>query len=142
MEDVLHLHATELKVSLDEARHHVLSYPMLESALVRPRNAAVYGNADLTTQAAHLLWGIIKDHPFIDANKRTAWMTAQYFLNLHGYLMDESYGGAFETVRGVAEGNLDQDQVDDWIRNNLVTIGQLSLPGIPLPFPRRSRRRR
>jgi death on curing protein len=137
----LHLHATELMVSLDEARHHVQSYPALESALMRLLNAAAYEDADLTMQAAHLLWGIIKDHPFIDGNKRTAWMAAQYFLNLHGYLMEESYDDAFEIVKSIAEGTMEIDHVDDWIRENMVEIGQLPLPGMALP-PRRTRRRR
>jgi death on curing protein len=142
VEDVLHLHAAELRVSFDEARHHVLSYDSLESALMRPVNAVAYEDADLPAQASQLLWGIIKDHPFIDGNKRTAWMTTQYFLNLHGYLMDESYDGAFETVKNIAEGTMDREQVEAWIRENLIEISQRTLPGIGLPFPRRSRRSR
>src|SRR4051794_40737329 len=57
---------------------------LLESAVMRPQMASHYEDADLVTQAAYLLGGIILAHPFVDGNKRTAMLAGEAFLRLNG----------------------------------------------------------
>jgi death on curing protein len=103
VEDVIRLHAFELSMQRPVPQQRLQIASKLESALNRPMNARFYEGSDLPRQAAHLLWGITKAHAFIDGNKRTAWIATQYFLDLHGFLIDQDYQGAFPVVIGVAE---------------------------------------
>ena len=59
---------------------------LLESAVLRPQNAAYYEGADLLTQAALYMVGIAINHPFVDGNKRTGYVTGMTFLRLNGYV--------------------------------------------------------
>ena len=71
--------------ALGETRYGVDFRDLVESALARPQNAAVYANADIIGQAATLLFGLIKNHPWIGGNKRTATTLMRRFLELNGY---------------------------------------------------------
>ena len=62
----------ELMRRLGEVRYGVFARALIESALARPQQAAAYGRADLPTQAATLCFGLIKNHPWVGGNKRTA----------------------------------------------------------------------
>src|SRR5690242_3235245 len=84
VEQVLRLHAVIVHIPMALAPGHVRDIGLLESALARPRNEAAYENASLVRQAASLLWGIIKNHPFLDGNKRTAYVATQTLLRDHG----------------------------------------------------------
>jgi len=75
----------------------------LESAVVRPQNAAFYEGADLVTQAALYMVGIAFNHPFIDGNKRTGFLAGVTFLHVNGFeievgLNDPEIGVALEQV--------------------------------------------
>lgn len=59
---------------------------LLESAVQRPQNAAYYANADLIEQAALYMIGIALNHPFVDGNKRTGYISGMTFLHVNGYL--------------------------------------------------------
>lgn len=67
-----------------ETRYGVFSRDLVESALARPQQAATFENADLIRQAAHLCFGMIKNHPWVSGNKRTATMLMREFLRLNG----------------------------------------------------------
>src|SRR6266404_7751641 len=69
---------------LGETHFGVLDRPLIESALARPRHAAAIENADLIHQAATLCFGLIKNHPWIGGNKRTATILVDRFLHLNG----------------------------------------------------------
>ena len=59
---------------------------LLESAVQRPQTAAYYAGADLVTQAALYMVGIARNHPFVDGNKRTGYISGMTFLHLNGYV--------------------------------------------------------
>src|SRR5471030_2886163 len=61
---------------------------LLSSALARPENAAGYGSPDAADLAAAYAFGIAKNHPFVDGNKRTAWVVARLFLHMNNCRLD------------------------------------------------------
>jgi death-on-curing protein len=99
----------------------VRDWNLLESALNRPRAAAYYEGADLVGQAATLLWGLIENHPFYDGNKRTAWVTAEAFLNTNGHELTASDDEAFDLVIAVTQG-MRVDEVEAWLRVRTLPI--------------------
>ncbi|MBX9931679.1 MAG: type II toxin-antitoxin system death-on-curing family toxin [Methylobacterium sp.] len=90
----------------------------LESALGRPMNRAVYGDVDLAELAAAYAFGIAKNHPFIDGNKRAALLALITFLGLNGidFVADEAE--AVVMIRGLAAGDVDEGGPTRWIRDN------------------------
>ncbi len=90
----------------------------LESALGRPMNRAVYGDVDLAELAAAYAFGIAKNHPFIDGNKRAALLALITFLGLNGidFVADEAE--AVVMIRGLAAGDVDEGGLTRWIRDN------------------------
>ncbi|WP_027172934.1 type II toxin-antitoxin system death-on-curing family toxin [Methylobacterium sp. 10] len=90
----------------------------LESALGRPMNRAAYGEVDLAELAAACAFGIAKNHPFIDGNKRAALLALVTFLGLNGidFLADEAE--AVVMIRNLAASEIDEDGLTRWIRDN------------------------
>jgi len=91
---------------------------LLDSALARPRQLAAYGEPGLHDLAAAYAVGLIRDHPFLDGNKRTALVLACLFLELHGM---ECCGPQTEEVLAmlrVATGDLDEPGLAAWFRAN------------------------
>jgi death on curing protein len=80
----------------------------LEAALARPINKAAYENPDVFELAAAYLFGIAKNHPFSDGNKRTAFVAAYVFLRLHGWRVEATQGEIVEFVLSVASGEIDE----------------------------------
>jgi death-on-curing protein len=126
LEEVLALHAEIKGVPIASARDHVHRLELLESALERPRNAAAYGDADLVQQAASLLWGLVRSHPFIDGNKRTAIVVTRLFLELNGHVIDMSEDQKFDLVIGIANGGITVDQAADALRSRIRPQGARS----------------
>jgi death-on-curing protein len=93
---------------------------LLSSALARPRNAAAYGENDLAVLAAMLAFGIARNHPFIDGNKRTAFVVMQLFLRLNGQRMAVDHVDATVTFLRLASGDLPEEALCGWIRRHLV----------------------
>ncbi|CAN5532063.1 type II toxin-antitoxin system death-on-curing family toxin [soil metagenome] len=93
---------------------------LLLSALARPENLEAYGeNVDLAALAASYAFGIAKNHPFLDGNKRTALVVAVTFLNLNGYDFDASSEETYTMFLGLAEGSISEDDLAVWFRNQL-----------------------
>ena len=94
---------------------------MFSSALARPNNAFAYSqpNPDLSALAAAYAFGIIKNHPFVDGNKRTAYVLCRTFLKLNGLDIDATEVEKYQTFLGCAEGIIDEAQLADWIRSRL-----------------------
>ncbi len=91
----------------------------LESALARPVNRWNYGEDDLCTLAAAYANGIARNHPFVDGNKRTAWVFARLFLRLNGMSLAFEPREAIGCVLSLAAGELSEEELTDWFREHL-----------------------
>ncbi len=93
---------------------------LLSSALARPQNAFAYLNPkpDLATIAAAYAFGIAKNHPFFDGNKRTAQVVYRTFLLLNGLNLHASGEDKYSALVGLAEGSLDEEEFAKWVRQN------------------------
>lgn len=92
----------------------------LESALARPRNQWEYGEDDLRALAAAYAFGLTRNHPFADGNKRTAWVLARSFLALNAAQIAFEPLEAVIAVRALAAGELTEDEFADWFRERSV----------------------
>lgn len=119
VEEVLVLHAEIKAVPVSSALDHLHRMDALESALERPRNAAAYEEADLVEQAGTLLWGLVRNHPFVDGNKRTALVVTRVFLRLNGHDLDMSDDEKFDLVIGIANGGMSVEQAADALRKHV-----------------------
>ena len=92
----------------------------LESALARPRNRFAYGRKpDIATLAAAYAFGIARDHPFQDGNKRIAFLTAVIFLGLNGYDLEASDEDVVAQMVALAAGRLNEARLASWIRRHI-----------------------
>lgn len=89
---------------------------LLDSAVTRPLNKHGYGEQDLCALAAAYAFGIARNHPFADGNKRTAWVMARLFLRLNGVVLTYDKGDAITMVLALAAGELSEEAVADWFR--------------------------
>jgi len=88
---------------------------LLESALQRPNHLFVYGDApSLFDLAAALCHGIVKNHPFLDGNKRTGLLSARAFLFVNGQVFEPEEADEVETMVGVADGRVSPDAPARW----------------------------
>ena len=94
---------------------------MLESALTRPVNRWHYGTDDVAGLAAAYAFGVARNHPFVDGNKRTAWVLARLFLAINGQTVAFDKQDAVRTVLALASGDLTEDELADWFRTRLVS---------------------
>ncbi|MBL8671708.1 MAG: type II toxin-antitoxin system death-on-curing family toxin [Alphaproteobacteria bacterium] len=91
---------------------------LLESALARPLNQAADGEPTITELAAAYAFGIARNHPFIDGNKRTAFVGAATFLAVNGYEMTASEPEVVTTILKLAEGSLTDVALAAWFAAN------------------------
>jgi death on curing protein len=92
---------------------------LLESALARPQNLLAYGSPDVADLAAAYAAGIARNHPFIDGNKRTAWVVAETFVELNGSEIAADDAGAYEVMLSLAEGRIDESAFAAWMRPHI-----------------------
>jgi death-on-curing protein len=92
---------------------------MLDSALSRPLNLWSYGKPDLAALAAGYAFGVARNHPFVDGNKRTAWVLARLFLALNGATLTFAKEDAIRMMISLAAGELSEEAVADWFRARL-----------------------
>ncbi len=118
-EDALVVNCDVLGVQPDDASVYLHDLNLLESALARPRNAASHEGADLIRQAATLLYGLVKNHPFHDGNKRTAYILTKAFLAVNETRLPPSTDDAFNMLIGVATGSLGQSAIESWLRDHV-----------------------
>lgn len=94
---------------------------LLESALERPRNRRHYQpDSDLPELAASYGFGIARNHPFIDGNKRVAFQAMYVFLGLNGLRIESREEGVVSLMLSVASGDTDEFQITSWLRENTV----------------------
>lgn len=87
---------------------------LLESALAKPRNLAVYQNPEIPELAASYTAGIVQNHPFVDGNKRTGFLAGAAFLELNGYRLTATEPEAAHIILGLAAGNISESQLAAW----------------------------
>jgi len=92
---------------------------LLESALARPLNAASYGDPDLAELAALYALGIVRNHPFIDGNKRTAYVALETFIRVNGLRFPVSDAVAVVVMQDLAAGEMADAEFIDWVRENI-----------------------
>lgn len=93
---------------------------LLESALARPKNVEAYEpEADIARLAASYGFGIAKNHPFIDGNKRTALVATRTFLILNGITLEATEEDKYLTFLALAEGSLSEDELVAWFRDHI-----------------------
>ena len=92
---------------------------LLQSALDRPCNLYAYSDdPSLFEMAAAYCAGILRNHPFIDGNKRSALLAARAFLFLNGYLLEASEADEVVTIVGAAAGEIEEAALAAWIEAN------------------------
>lgn len=92
---------------------------LLESALARRQNRAAYeDDATIFALAADYCFGIVRNHPFVDGNKRAGLLSARVFLALNGYRFEPDEAITVEMIRGLAAGEVDNDTLAKWLADN------------------------
>jgi death-on-curing protein len=91
---------------------------LLESALARPLNKFAYGETDLAALAAAHAFGIARNHPFVDGNKRAAFGAMIVFLGLNEIDLDVPPEAATAIILDVAAGEIDEDGLTHWLHDN------------------------
>lgn len=94
---------------------------LLSSAMARPKNLLAYSKPrpDLAALAAAYAYGIARDHPFVEGNKRTAWVAARTFLIVNGVDLEATQDEKYLTLLELAKGTLTEEQLADWIRKRM-----------------------
>ena len=91
---------------------------LLESALARAQHLAAYDDPDVARLAAAYGFGIARNHPFVDGNKRTAYVAVELFLDLNGHVLDASDADCVLTMLAVADGSMTEARFAAWIRRH------------------------
>lgn len=92
---------------------------LFESAMARPRNLALYGEPDACDLAAAYGYGLARNHPFIDGNKRTAFVAVELFLLLNGFELVADDAACVLTMLAVASGTLEEPAFAQWLREHV-----------------------
>jgi death on curing protein len=114
---VLDVHAEQL--ALFGGADGVRDLGLLESALGRPLNKFTYGKTGLAALAAAYAFGIARNHPFVDGNKRAAFASIIVLLGLNGVDFDAPPEAATAIILGMAAGEIDEDGLARWIADNI-----------------------
>ncbi len=113
--DLLHTHGGLAGVRDENA---------LESALARPRHRWAYGRrSDLATLAASYGFGLARNHPYRDGNKRIAFLAMAVFLGLNGHEIEAPEADVVTLMVGIAAGRLSETRVAGWVRGHIVPYG-------------------
>lgn len=99
---------------------------LLDSALAAPRHHHTYGERDIFVLAAAYAYGITRNHPFIDGNKRTAFLAAYTFLGINGWELNAPEDEVVRAVVGLSDRSLSVEAFAEWLRG-------------AYPMPRRKR---
>jgi death-on-curing protein len=116
--DALALH--DRLLALDGGAVGVRDAGLLQSALARPQQLHAYGdNPDIIDMAAAYTAGIVRNHPFVDGNKRTGFVVGVLFLEMNGYHFTATEEAAAQAVLSLAAGTLDEPALAAWMRANV-----------------------
>ncbi|MBZ9681512.1 type II toxin-antitoxin system death-on-curing family toxin [Mesorhizobium sp. B2-3-14] len=114
------MHAEQLR--LHGGASGIRDEGLLESALARPQQKEAYGEPDLSELAAAYLFGIAKNHPFVDGNKRTAFAAADLFLYFNGLSIEAEQEEVIQLVMMVAAGEIDEAGAAAFFRDHVVKL--------------------
>ena len=118
LDTVLAIH--KLQIAEHGGSDGVRDLGLLESALARPVNIAAYeSEADIARLAGAYGFGIAKNHPFVDGNKRTALVATRTFLAMHGLELQATPQEKYLTFIALAEGTLSEDALAAWLREHI-----------------------
>jgi death on curing protein len=92
---------------------------LLESALAKPLNLASYEDPDVAALAAAYGYGISRNHPFLDGNKRTAFVAVELFLHLNGHALKASDADCVMVMLKAAAGEISEADFAQWLRRNI-----------------------
>jgi death-on-curing protein len=95
---------------------------LLEAALARPRNKAAYARAGVFSLASAYAFGLARNHPFVDGNKRAALLAAFLFLELNGWAVEAREEDAATVFIDLAAGRLSEAALAAWLRQHRVSI--------------------
>ncbi len=109
----------EVQVAEHGGSHGIRDIALLQSALARPQNAVAYGSPDIADLAAAYAVGIARNHPFLDGNKRTAWVVAETFLLKNGYELMANNRESLPIMLSVAEGASPEAEFAAWLRAHI-----------------------
>lgn len=95
---------------------------LLDSALARPKHLLTYSSdlPHISQLSAAYAFGIARNHPFLDGNKRTAAVVCETFLNLNGFDLTADDPSMYVTFLSLAEGNLSEDELATWLQQHVV----------------------
>lgn len=113
---VLDVHAEQL--ALFGGADGIRDLGLLESALARPINKYGYGESDLAALAAAYAFGIARNDPFVDGNKRAAFASIIVFLGLNGFDFDVPPEQATAMILALAAGEVSEESLTRWIKDN------------------------
>lgn len=102
-----------------ETRFGVDSRDLIESALARPKHAAIYENADIIRQASTLIFGLIKNHPWTGGNKRTVSFLMEEFLFRNGFELIAISKDLYEMSLAVESDEWKVDEIENWLRDKV-----------------------
>ncbi|TIT28888.1 MAG: type II toxin-antitoxin system death-on-curing family toxin [Mesorhizobium sp.] len=114
------LHAEQLRLHGGAAG--IRDQGMLESALYRPQQREIYDEPDLCELASAYLFGIAKNHPFVDGNKRTAFAAADLFLYFNGLSVEAEQADINQLVMMVAAGEIDEAGAAAFFRDHVIKV--------------------
>lgn len=97
---------------------------LLDSALARPLNAYAYGVEDIFDLAALYAAGVVKNHPFVDGNKRTGFILSELFLNANGWSLDATDEDVISSVLLLAGGEWGEQEYAVWLRENASSMAR------------------
>lgn len=123
---VIQIHSTA--IALGGGLDGVRDMGLLESALARPLNLVAHGSTDVHACAASLCFGLAKNHPFVDGNKRTAFAAAAFFCEMNGLALDCDNAAVFDFMMDVAAGRIEEDGMASWFERRARRVSAESLP--------------
>ena len=95
---------------------------LLESAIARPQHPVAYGQPDAAALAAAYAYGVARNHPFVDGNKRTAAVVSETFLVLNDFALEASDAEVVVAFVALAGGDLGEDELADWFRTRIAEL--------------------
>lgn len=120
LETVLEIHSAQI---LEHGgQDGIRDAGLLESALARPLNAFSYGEKKICDLAALYGAGIIKNHSFLDGNKRTGLVVLELFLELNGLRSEASDEETLAAILSVASGEWDNIALAEWLRQHVADL--------------------
>lgn len=116
---------TAIAIHADQLAQHggrsgIRDENLLSASLARPRHLLAYGSPNIFDLAAAYGYGIAKNHPFIDGNKRTAFVVMAIFLELNGYMLDVPEPEVVVVMEQLSTNQETQESLSEWLKTNSV----------------------